>query len=660
VDLEQPARITAAMCAQGRSFGEVRLSPDGSAVALVSSSAGYTALSILPAAGGTEVVVTTDPAPRRGVGTFDWTPGGDAVVYVGSDGSLHHQPVAGGPSRRLVRTEQASAPAVSPDGTRVAYVVDQHHVALAWLDPSGPWPVRLSGPADFCVDPVWSPDGAVVAWHTWDVPAMAWDDSRVAVADVRSGRLSRVPLPGPAPAAQAGVDGRVAVSQPRFAPDGSGLGFLCDAGGWLNLWQVGSAGLGLAGLGLAGLGLAGPALGAPSPGGALRPVVADDHEHGGPTWGAGQRTWVWSPDGGRVAFCRNEEGFGCLCVADATTGEVTEIDRGVFSSLTWAGDRLAALRSGARTPDQVVGYRVAGGVVDPASRTTLARGPVLGFESAGLVDPEVVSWPGEDRPGIGSVVHGRLLRSERRSPWTEPDAPPPLIVWVHGGPTDQSRVRFHPRSAFFLDRGWNVLQVDPRGSTGWGRAYAQALCGEWGRLDVEDIAEGIRAAVARGWGDRRRVVVMGGSSGGLAVLAVLGRHRGLCAAGVDLYGVTDLAALEETTHRYEAHYPAVLVGPLPACAERYRDRSPLSFAAGITAPLLVLHGTDDRTVPPAQSDALVAALRAAGGTVEHHRFEGEGHGWSRPDSVRVELELIDAFLTRHVLRGVGRRPEGPT
>ncbi len=124
---------------------------------------------------------------------------------------------------------------------------------------------------------------------------------------------------------------------------------------------------------------------------------------------------------------------------------------------------------------------------------------------------------------------------------------------------------FDPRVAYFSDRGANVLQVDYRGSTGWGRGYAQALRGEWGRLDVADVAAGIRAAGERGWGDPKRMVPIGGSAGGMTVLLLMAMHPDLCAAGVDRFGVTDLFDLDETTHRFEAHYLRSVVGELPDC-----------------------------------------------------------------------------------------------
>jgi dipeptidyl aminopeptidase/acylaminoacyl peptidase len=147
--------------------------------------------------------------------------------------------------------------------------------------------------------------------------------------------------------------------------------------------------------------------------------------------------------------------------------------------------------------------------------------------------------------------------------------------------------------------------------------------------------------------------VMGGSAGGFTVLNLLASHPDLCAAGVDLFGVADLFDLDETTHRYEAHYLHTIVGPLPEAAARYRDRSPVHRADRITAPLLILQGDADKVVPPAQSQAIHDRLQALGRTVELHLYEGEGHGWGRPATVMDELERTESFLRRYVLRGHG-------
>lgn len=609
------------MCGRGRVLAEPRLSPDGLWLAFVATERGRGALVVLPAAGGPEVVVTTDPPPpptrSYGGGIWDWTPDSEALVYVGADNRLYLQRRNGGPPDLIVADGQVSAPAVSPDGTQVAYVRDGRHVAVASLLDGGPWPFRLSESPDFALDPTWSTDGARVAWVEWDVPAMPWDASRIMVAPADAAAPPRavwVPHPDAA-----------SVAQPRFSPDGTTLAFLCDSTGWLNLWRADADGANAA------------------------PLVEEAYEHAEPSWGPGARTYAWSPDSSRLVFCRNEAGFGRLCLATTGAGEVTvrEVDRGVYQGLSWAAGTVAGLRSGARTPDQVVvldlGPEPLPTAAQSVSRRSVARGPVAGFEAADLVEPETVTWEAEPVAGLGSTVYGRLYR-------TRAGADTPLLVWIHGGPTGQHRVSFDARLAYFCDRGFNVLQVDYRGSTGWGRAYAQALRGQWGRLDVADTAAGMRAAAHNGWGHPDRMVAIGASSGGLTVLSLLAHHPELCAAGVDLYGVADLFDLDETMHRFEAHYLSSIVGPLPGAAERYRERSPITFASRIRSPLLVLQGSADAVVPQAQSDAMVAAVRAAGGTVEYHVYDGEGHGWNRAETVEAEMETTWAFLRRHVLR----------
>jgi dipeptidyl aminopeptidase/acylaminoacyl peptidase len=543
-------------------------------------------------------------------------------VYVGADGGLHHVAATGGPSRVVAEGEQVASPAVSPDGSRVAYVVDGRHVAVAGVAEGGQWPVRVSAAApgpDFAFDPVWSPDGLRLAWMEWDVPRMPWDGARIMTGPADGGER---------PVVVAGGE-QVAVSQPRFSPDGSHLAFLSDAAGWCNLWVI-----------------------SPHDGSGGRPVVQEPHEHGDPAWGPGQRSFAWAPDGSALVFGRNEGGFGRLMLAPVDGSAPRELATGVHGGLSWVGDRLAAMHSAPRTPNEVVALDVVSG-----GRTVLARGPVGGFVEAGLVEPELVEWDG---PAVGGLdagpVHGRLYRPARPvsagpggGASTLAD-PPPLLVWIHGGPTGQMPAAFNARVAFFLDRGWAVLVPDHRGSTGWGRSYAQALQGRWGELDVADTAAGMRAAAELGWADPRRMVPIGGSAGGFTVLLLLALQPELCAAGVDLYGVADLLELNETTHRFEAHYLHGVVGPLPATVDRYRERSPVNLAGRIRAPLLILQGSADKVVPPAQSQAVAEAVRARGGAVEHHVYEGEGHGWSRPETVVDELERTESFLSRHVLR----------
>ena len=613
--------ISAAMLAAGRELSEPRLSPDGETVAFVTTRGGRASIALIGVNGTPERTLTTEPPPRpgrpTGGGSFDWLPHGSAIVYAAVDGNLWRQDVTGGPPTRLTDQSDASPatmPAVSPDGSRVAYVVDERHVAVAPLAADGVWPVRLSAPdAEFSFDPSWSADGNFVAWHSWRPPAMSWDEStwQIAPAD-GSGTLIELPIDD------------FAVQQPRFAPAGSDLAYLADRRGWLNLHVFGGER------------------------DVDRPLVDEPFEHGEPAQGPGQRSFAWSPDGAAIAFTRNEGGFGRLCVVDVATGVARDVAKAVHGGLDWRGGTLVAIRSGGTTPTQLVAYDAGRDGAGAWTRTVLAVGPVIGFERH-LVEPETVAWRGDD----GVELHGRLYR---------PDGTPgpKLFVWVHGGPIGQWPVSFNARIAYWLSRGWSVLLPDYRGSSGWGRSYTQALRGRWGELDASDCASAARTAIARRWTTTGNIVAMGGSAGGFTVLNMLADNPGLFAAGVALYPVTDLRALDLTTHRFEAHANQRLVGPWPDAADVYRARSPLNRATEITTPLLVLHGTDDRSVPIAQTEALVTAMSRGGRPVEFHAYDGEGHGWRRPETVADELARIGMFLDRHVafVSNAGPTPGG--
>lgn len=585
------------MAASGRVLSEPRLSPDGTQLAVVVAWGAQCVVVVVPVGGGAETMLTTFPAPPRGRpfggGTFSWMPDGAGIIYAAIDGNLWLQSVEGGAPRRV--TDQppgapASCPAVSPDGRRVVYVIDQRDVAICGLAANGPWPVRLSGGTnDFALDPTWSADGQFVVWHEWNSPHMAWDESRwvLTQADGTGAHLSF-------------GEPMVQVQQPRFAPAGTDLAFLCDRSGWLNLTILG------------------PDRDPDSP------VVAEANEHGGPTWGAGQRSFAWSPDAARLAFTRNEAGFGRLCVVDLASGDVRDVAKANHGGLDWVGNTLVAIRSGGTTPNQLVAYDTT-----TWHRTVLARGPVAGWEaSPGLVEPEAVTYPAED----ATVLHGLLYR---------PDAGGHggVICWLHGGPTDQATVTFNPRLAFFVERGWTVLMPNHRGSTGHGRAYTQAMRDRWGEIDVHDTVAALKAIIDNGWGRADRMVLMGASAGGFTVLKTLAASPGAVRAAVVLYPVTDLTDGE--THRFEAHYFDSLVPD-----SQRRARSPLADAGRVVDPVLMLHGDADAVVSVAQARAFADACPGA----VLHVYSGEGHGWRRPETTVDELDRICAFLGRNGLR----------
>ncbi|MCZ6554296.1 MAG: prolyl oligopeptidase family serine peptidase, partial [SAR324 cluster bacterium] len=193
------------------------------------------------------------------------------------------------------------------------------------------------------------------------------------------------------------------------------------------------------------------------------------------------------------------------------------------------------------------------------------------------------------------------------------------------------------------------LDVNHRGSTGYGRAYRERLREHWGVMDVDDAVSGLRYVTGQGWADGRRCAIKGGSAGGYTVLRALTVHPEAFKAGVCFYGISELFALARETHKFEAHYLDSLIGTLPEHAERYRERSPIHAAERIAAPLIIFQGGEDKVVPPSQSERIAASLEARGVPHEYHLYPGEGHGFRSSENVRHALEAMERFLLTHLV-----------
>ncbi|MBT3400906.1 MAG: S9 family peptidase, partial [Rhodospirillaceae bacterium] len=222
---------------------------------------------------------------------------------------------------------------------------------------------------------------------------------------------------------------------------------------------------------------------------------------------------------------------------------------------------------------------------------------------------------------------------------------PPLIVRGHGGPTGATSPSFSLAIQFWTSRGFAVLDVNYRGSTGFGRGYREALYGRWGEADVDDMVRGAEHLVASGQADPARLAIRGGSAGGYTALAALA-FRDTFSGGASLYGIGDLMTLARDTHKFESRYLDLLIGPLPETEQLYRDRSPIEHVDALNCPVIFLQGEDDKVVPPNQAEAMVDALDAKGIPVAYVLFEGEGHGFRKAENVSRALESELGFYGR--------------
>jgi dipeptidyl aminopeptidase/acylaminoacyl peptidase len=227
----------------------------------------------------------------------------------------------------------------------------------------------------------------------------------------------------------------------------------------------------------------------------------------------------------------------------------------------------------------------------------------------------------------------------------------PMVLNVHGGPWARDTWGFHPEAQWLANRGYLCVQVNFRGSTGYGKAFVNAGDREWGAKMQHDLEDAVAHAMGQGWADPARVAIYGGSYGGYAALAGVTFSPGLFRAAVDIVGPSNLKTLIETIPPYWAPMVAQFhnrVGNPATDAEFLWSRSPLSRAASIRTPLLIAQGANDPRVKQAESEQIVAALREAGIDHEYMLFPDEGHGFAKPGNRLRFYAAAERFLARHL------------
>jgi len=229
--------------------------------------------------------------------------------------------------------------------------------------------------------------------------------------------------------------------------------------------------------------------------------------------------------------------------------------------------------------------------------------------------------------------------------------PFPMILYVHGGPWARDYYGYEPFVQLFADRGFAVLQVNYRGSAGFGKEFLNAGNAEWGGAMQDDLTDAVGWAVDQGMADSSRVVILGGSYGGYAVLAGVTFTPDLYCCGVDFFGPSDLVTWRETVPPYWRPLDAMMdirVGSLTADSLMLEERSPINSVERISVPMFVAQGANDPRVVKAESDQMVEALRAAGLPVEYVVYLNEGHGFA-VEANRLDFAgRVEEFLFRQV------------
>jgi dipeptidyl aminopeptidase/acylaminoacyl peptidase len=452
--------------------------------------------------------------------------------------------------------------------------------------------------ADFYSDPIVSPDGTTLAWLQWNHPNMPWDGCELWVGDFDAdGSLSdRRKVAGSA---------TESVSQPEWSPDGT-LYFIGEETGWWNLyrWRNGSA----------------------------EPLHAVEAEFGRPMWQFGGSNYAFESSD-RLVCAYGQMGLWRLALLDTRTLELRDLDL-PFTEF-WqvrAEPGHAVFVGGSPTADPAL------------ARLNLDSGDLEILKRAGNLDVDLgyisVAQPIEFPTEGGRTAHGFYYPPTNPDFAAPEDEAPPLIVMSHGGPTSSTSSTLDLDTQYWTSRGFAVLDVNYGGSTGYGREYRQRLNGQWGVVDVDDCVSGALYLVRQGLAGSNRLAIRGGSAGGFTTLNAL-TFRDIFHVGASYYGIGDLEAMDEDTHKFESRYNHSMVGPYPEKRDLYRERSAIHHTEGLSAPVIFFQGLDDMVVPPNQSRMMVEALKEKGVPVAYIEFEGEGHGFRRAENIvrATEAEL---------------------
>jgi dipeptidyl aminopeptidase/acylaminoacyl peptidase len=560
----------------------------------------------------------TDAGSVRGMvgyGGGDFTVSHGHVIYAEKSGRLYRQSLEpGSPQPITPAFGMAASPVVSDDGQWVLFVHSyERKDVIGLVDCAGArWPVNLVTGADFYMQPTWHPAGDRIAWIEWDHPSMPWDGTRLKMAQLEGDP------PGVTEQMLVAGGPETPVFQPAFSPDGNWLAYIATEEEWDRLAVLDLAS-------------------------GERRVLAEGMALAEPAWVQGIRVYGWSADSAKLFYHRNDRGFGSLWQVDRESGHTRQMDTAPYTWLSQVAvspvqDVVACIASSPAVPDRIVAFH-------PGRQTVHRRSRSERIPPEALPTPHPLTWQAPD----GTTVHG--LYYAPANPQFAGAGLPPAVVSIHGGPTSQRTAAYSSDAAFFTSRGYAFLEVNYRGSTGYGRSYMTALRGRWGEYDTEDAAGAAQALIAQGLADPKRLVIKGGSAGGYTVLNTLIHHPGVFRAGVCLYGVTNLFALAADTHKFEERYLDSMVGPLPEAGDRYQAWSPLFHADRLRDPVAIFQGSEDKVVPPDQAESIVKVLQRNGVPHIYRLYEGEGHGWRRTETIVAYYDDVERFLKQYVLIG---------
>jgi dipeptidyl aminopeptidase/acylaminoacyl peptidase len=466
------------------------------------------------------------------------------------------------------------------------------------LEADNPQLTPLARGADFYAYPRISPNGKSLCWIEWNHPNMPWDSTQLWQADIHNHRLENKQL-------IAGGDGHEAIFQPQWSPDNQ-LYYVSDRGNW---WNIYSADKGI--------------------------IMAMPAEFATPLWQFGMSTYDFI-DANTIGCLWTQQGVWYCGYLDIATAELNHVEC-LYKCMQAAcchGNSLFMVAGAPYIADEIVAVSQQGKVESIYSPSS------LDIEQENLAIPESINFSTADNSSVQAFFY-----PPTSSQYCGHDKElPPVIAICHGGPTGATDCSLNLKIQYWTNRGFAVVDVNYRGSTGFGRDYRNALNGAWGVADIEDMQYVIKYLTKLQKIDPDRCIIRGSSAGGYTVLSAL-TFTDTFKAGASLYGIGNLESLVSDTHKFESRYLDKLVGAYPEKKEIYQQRSPINHIQRLNCPVIFLQGLEDKVVPPNQAELMVNSLKKQGIDVVYIKFPDEGHGFRKSENIVHAMESELTFYS---------------
>ena len=456
---------------------------------------------------------------------------------------------------------------------------------------------------DFYSSPRINPINKEICWLEWDHPNMPWDGTELFIGNFDSNGLSEKKF----------IDGskNISIIQPEWSESGE-LIYISDESGWWNLKKYSDN--------------------------KKSTILDEETDHGEPSWNFGVRTYFIKDDFIYLRGSSKSKNKGLIRKINLSGQIIEEIEvlHTSIGGLSFIDNKALYIGASPVSNSEIISLDL-----EKKELKTIKESNPLAMDNEEISIPEEITFPTTEN---GSA-YGYFYKPKNKKYQDNPEEKPPVLVISHGGPTSATGNALNLSIQYWTNRGIAVVDVNYRGSTGYGKKFRDSLKGNWGVYDTDDCIAAVDYLSEKGLVDSERAAIKGGSAGGYTTINALTFHDRF-AVGATYYGIADLSVFIDDTHKFESKYLESLIGKYPEEKQKYYDRSAINFTDQLSCPMIIFQGTEDKIVPPSQAEIMAEGLREKNIPFSLIMYEGEQHGFRQSKNIISSLESELYFYSK--------------